>query len=91
MGFSRQEYWSGLLFPSPEDLPNTRIEPWFPALRADSLLFELKLHLLTYVPLLCLGRPSGPMKPIRAVSVTWVAESGLAGKLSVPSSDLSGY
>ena len=27
MGFSRQEYWSGLLSPTPEDLPNPRIEP----------------------------------------------------------------
>ena len=27
MGFSRQEYWSGLPFPSPGDLPNSRIEP----------------------------------------------------------------
>ena len=27
MGFSRQEYWSGLLFPSPGDLPDPRIEP----------------------------------------------------------------
>ena len=27
MGFSRQEYWSGLSFPSPGDLPDTRIEP----------------------------------------------------------------
>ena len=27
MGFSRQEYWSGLPFPSPEDLPNPRMEP----------------------------------------------------------------
>ena len=32
MGFSRQEYWSGLLFPSPEDLPNPGIEPRSPAL-----------------------------------------------------------
>ena len=28
MGFSRQEYWSGLQFPSPGDLPNPGIEPW---------------------------------------------------------------
>ena len=27
MGFSRQEYWSGLLYPSPGDLPNSEIEP----------------------------------------------------------------
>ena len=29
--FSRQEYWSGLPFPSPEDLPDPGIEPWSPA------------------------------------------------------------
>ena len=32
MGFSRQEYWSGLPFPSPEDLPNPGIEPGSPTL-----------------------------------------------------------
>ena len=32
MGFSRQEYWSGLPFPSPGDLPNPKIEPVSPAL-----------------------------------------------------------
>ena len=32
MGFSRQEYWSGLPCPSPEDLPDPGIEPWSPAL-----------------------------------------------------------
>ena len=32
MGFSRQEYWSRLLFPSPGDLPDTRIKPVSPAL-----------------------------------------------------------
>ena len=41
MGFSRQEYWSGLPFPSPGDLPNPGIEPRFPALQADSLPTEL--------------------------------------------------
>ena len=37
MGFLRQEYWSGLPFPSPGDLPNTEIEPMSPAWQADSL------------------------------------------------------
>ena len=37
MEFSRQEYWSGLPFPSPGDLPNPGIEPGSPALQADSL------------------------------------------------------
>ena len=32
VGFSRQEYWSGLPFPSPGDLPNPGIEPRSPAL-----------------------------------------------------------
>ena len=38
MGFSRQEYWSGLPFPSPGDLPSPGIEPRSPALQADTLL-----------------------------------------------------
>ena len=40
MGFSRQEYWSGLPFPSPGDLPDPGIELWSPALQADSLPTE---------------------------------------------------
>ena len=42
MGFSRQEYWSGLPFPSPGVLPNPGIESRSPALEADSLLIELR-------------------------------------------------
>ena len=42
MGFSRQEYWSGLPFPSPGDLPNPGIEPGSPALQADSFPTELQ-------------------------------------------------
>ena len=38
--FSRQEYWSGLPFFSPGDLPNPGIKPGYPALQADSLLSE---------------------------------------------------
>ena len=40
MGFSRQECWSGLPFPSPGDLPNPGIEPRSPALEADALPSE---------------------------------------------------
>ena len=40
MGFSRQEDWSGLPFPSPEDLPDPGIEPRSSALHVDSLPFE---------------------------------------------------
>ena len=40
MGFSRQEYWSGLPFPSPGDLPDAGTEPRSPALQADGLTSE---------------------------------------------------
>ena len=40
MGFSRQEYWSGLPFPSPGDLPNSGIEPGSPTFQADALTSE---------------------------------------------------
>ena len=40
MEFSRQEYWSGLPFPSPGDFPDPGIEPKFPTLQADSLPTE---------------------------------------------------
>ena len=44
MGFSRQEYWSGVPFPSPGDLPDPGFEPRSPALQADSLPSELQGH-----------------------------------------------
>ena len=40
MGFSKQEYWSGLPFPSPGDLPDPGIKPKSPALQADALTSE---------------------------------------------------
>ena len=40
MGFSRQEYWSGLPLPSPGDLPKPGIEPGSLALQADSSPYE---------------------------------------------------
>ena len=40
MGFSRQEYWSGLPFPSPRDLPHPGLQPRSPALQADALPSE---------------------------------------------------
>ena len=40
MEFSRQEYWSGLPFPSPGDLSNPAIEPGSPALQAEALPSE---------------------------------------------------
>ena len=43
MRFSRQEYWSGLPFPSPGDLPDPGIEPGSPALQADALTSDGRL------------------------------------------------
>ena len=43
MGFSRQEYWSGLPFPSPGELPYPGIKPGSPTLQADALLSEPKI------------------------------------------------
>ena len=53
MGFSRQEYWSGLPFPSPGDLPDTGTEPGCPALEADALTSEPpgKSYKYVYYPL----------------------------------------
>ena len=49
MGFSRQEYWSGLPFPSPGDLPNPGIEPKSPAFQADALTSEpIYIHSFSY-------------------------------------------
>ena len=54
-GFSRQEYWSGLPFPSPGHLPNPGIEPGSPALQAVALPSELlgKSKVIQLCPTLC--------------------------------------
>ena len=61
MGFSRQECWSGLPLPSPEDFPDPGIEPGSPALQADSLLskppgksVEKKSLIFIVTPKMCL-------------------------------------
>ena len=46
MEFPRQEYWSGLPFPSPGDLPEPRIEPVFPALAGGVFTTEPSRKLL---------------------------------------------
>ena len=48
MGFSRPEYWSGLPFPSPGDLPNQGTEPISPTLQADAFTSEPPGNLLQY-------------------------------------------
>ena len=65
MEFSRQEYWSGLPFPSPEELPNPGIEPWSPASQADSLLFELQ------------GTPSKSLSHVWLFATPWIVATRL--------------
>ena len=52
MGFSRQEYWSGLPFPSPGDFPNPGIKPGSPALQADASSFEPPGKPIVFNPIL---------------------------------------
>ena len=49
MGFYRQEYWSGLPFPSPGDLPDPGIKPGSPTLQADSTTCATKKVLLSLI------------------------------------------
>ena len=48
MGFSRQEYWSGLPFPSPGDLPDPGIQPRSPTLEADALTSEPPVYYIFF-------------------------------------------
>ena len=49
MEFSRQEYWNGLPYPSPGDLPDLGMEPRCPALQADPLPFDPIREVYVYV------------------------------------------
>ena len=59
MGFSRQEYWSGLPFPSPGDLPDPAIQPRSPELHADSFPSERTRTQLLIYPCFCMSYCSG--------------------------------
>ena len=84
MGFSRQEYWSGLPFPSPGDLPDPGIKPGSPALQTDSciaggfLLTELHRNaflnsfFFLYVSLSPLAQPCPPI-----LDISWWSILGL--------------
>ena len=75
MEFSRQEYWSGLSFPSPGDLPNLGIEPRSPTLQADSLPSEppgnLHWEQIQFQEVLYSGKP-------KAVALTVIFSSCIA-------------
>ena len=93
MGFSRQEYWSGLPFPYPEDLPNPGIELRSPTLQADALPSKppgkpelihaaAAAKLIQSCPTLCDpidGSPLGSPIPgiLKARTLEWVAISFL--------------
>ena len=69
MGFSRQGYWSGLPFPSPEHLPDPGIEPWSPALQADSLLSQFSsVQLLSHVRLFAAPQTAAQWLPCPSLS-----------------------
>ena len=73
MGFSRQGYWSGLLFPSPGDLPHPRIEPEFPVLQADALPSEPPRKPHSCDPTAC----QAPLSTVHVISrpriLEWIA------------------
>ena len=60
MGFFRQEYWSGLAFPSPADLPDPGIELVSPALQADSLPALMAAYTVILAILLLSSIPQSP-------------------------------
>ena len=94
MGFSRQEYWSGLPFPSPGDLPNPGVEHRSSALQADALPSEppgkphLEIkgsfwHLLGWVPrVLALANPT--TLALSAKAPEWLPSVALSSPLNRP-------
>ena len=76
MGFPRQEYWSGLAFPSPRDLPDPGIKPGSPALQADSLPTEppRDCHINLNTPILIQSGMELPME--RAIPLSMSSLSG---------------
>ena len=76
MGFFRQEYWSGLPLPSPDDLPYPGIQPGSPALQADSLPPELqgRVHELNVSP----NKPStSSLKVVHPVFIVLVNSASI--------------
>ena len=72
MGFSRQEYWSGLPFPPPGDLLTPGTEPRSPALQADSLPSESPRKLPIWHWLQSIRLDAGCGHPLELVGVEWL-------------------
>ena len=64
MGFSRQEYWSGLPFPPPGDLSDPGIQPGSPALEVDALTSEPPGEALYVAVCACLSLAPFPLFPV---------------------------
>ena len=74
MEFSRQEYWSGLPVPSPEDLSNPGIKPVSPALKADSLLTELQQYVNSELSDVQAGFRKGRGTRDQIANICWIIE-----------------
>ena len=74
MEFARQEYWSGVPFPSPGDLPNAGIKPGSLALQSDSLLSE---------------PPGKPQSPLELSAQSWVRATMLVSRRAMSCSQWS--
>ena len=77
MGFSRQECWCGLPFPSPGDLPDPGIEPGSPTLQADALPFEPPEKTSPLMPmngcLKCCVEKELEAAPLKGQDTDWLA------------------
>ena len=92
MGFSRQEYWSGLPFPSPGDLPDPGIEPGSPAFQADALTSEPEVTYLNFTSLSCVQLFVTPQTAAHQASLSITSSWSLLKLMSIvlvlPSSHL---
>ena len=92
MGFSRQEYWSGLPFPSPGDLPDPGIEPGSPAFQADALTSEPEVTYLNFMSLSCVQLFVTPQTAAHQASLSitssWSLLKLMSIELVLPSSHL---
>ena len=82
--FSRQEYWSGLPFPSPGDLSNPKIESWSPELQVDALLSEPPGTPVNSVQSLsCVQLFAAPWTAARQASLSITSSQSLLKPMSV--------
>ena len=74
MGFSRQEYWSGVPFPSPGDLPNPGIKPRSPTLQVDAYHLRVRVWWSVWRSTsLCRRRKSQMLTSSKALPVMWLS------------------